>query len=314
MAGNPYDILGVKTGASDAELKSAYRKLAKKHHPDMNPGEAAKAKFSEISHAYDMLSDKEKRQRFDRGEIDNNGQPRAPSYSQGYPGGDAAQHYRQSAGWGAGGMDPRAGMGMNMGGGAGQPGMGEGSFRNIFESMFGGGGFGGSQQQQNLDATYSIEIEFLEAAKGGAKRITMPDGAVLDLTIPEGVNEGQQLRLKGKGHKGRGGAVGDAYVELHIRPSDTFAREGKDISVDLAIGFHESILGTKVSVPTIHGKVEMSIPKGATTGQTLRLKGKGIKGADQLVKLKIVMPKKIDADLEALIADWAKTHAYDPRK
>ena len=306
MAGNPYDILGVKKDASEAELKAAYRKLAKKHHPDLSPGEAAKAKFADISHAYDLLSDKEKRTRFDRGEIDNNGQPRAPSFNQGYPGGDAAQQYRQSAGWSTGaGMDPR----MNMGGGGN---MDQGSFRNIFESMFGGGG--GIGPQPNIDAHYSIEIEFLEAAKGGAKRITMPDGQVLDLTIPEGVTEGQQLRLKGKGHKGRGGQVGDAYVELHIRPSETFTREGKDISVELPIGFHESILGTKVSVPTIHGKVEMSIPKGATTGQTLRLKGKGIKGGDQLVKLKIVMPKKIDALLEDVISDWAKTNSYDPRK
>jgi DnaJ-class molecular chaperone len=303
MAANPYDSLGVKKDATDAEIKSAYRKLAKKHHPDMNPGEAGKAKFAEISSAYDLLSDKTKRAAFDRGEIDGAGQPRYQQqayggYPGGFPGADASQRYRQSAGFGAGGPQQAP------------PGFEPNSFKDILDSMFGGG----IGPQPKTDARYSIEIEFLEAAKGGSKRVTMPDGTVLDMTIPEGVNEGQQLRLKGKGHKGRNGQVGDAYVELHIRPSDTFTRDGRDITVEVPIGFHESVLGAKVSVPTIHGKVEMAIPKGATTGQTLRLKGKGVKGGDQFVKLKIVMPQKIDAELEGLVADWAKKHGYDPRK
>ncbi len=300
MAPNPYETLGIKKDASEAEIKAAYRKLAKKNHPDLNPGDTtAKQRFADISSANDLLSDKDKRAAFDRGEIDASGQPRQqqPFYRD-YAGTEGTQRYRQSGGFG--GQAPGGGFESS-------------SFSEIFESMF-GGKRAAQQAAPASDAHYSIEIDFLEAAKGASKRVTMPDGAALDIIIPPGVSEGQQLRLKGKGHASRNGdVVGDAYVELHIRPHDMFARDGNNITIELPVGFHESILGAKVSVPTIHGPVSMAIPKGATTGQTLRLKGKGIKSGDQFVRLKIVMPKVIDPELEKLAGDWAKAHPWDPR-
>ncbi len=295
MAANPYQTLGITKDASDADVKSAYRALAKKNHPDLNPGnEAAKTRFSEIAAAYDLLSDKGRRAAFDRGEIDGSGQPKQQQFYRDYAAGETGQRYRQAGGF--------TGFG---GGGE------HGQFSDIFSSMFGGAGRAGAESS---DVHYLIEIDFLEAAKGAAKRVTMPGGAVLDIVIPEGVNEGQKLRLKGKGKAGRGTQAGDAYVELRIKPHPAFTREGNNITVELPIGFHESILGAKVPVPTVRGPVTMAIPKGATTGQTLRLKGKGVKNGDQFVRLKIVMPATIDPELEQLVASWAKVHGYDPRE
>jgi DnaJ-class molecular chaperone len=142
----------------------------------------------------------------------------------------------------------------------------------------------------------------------------MPDGRTLDITIPEGIEEGKKLRLKGQGTKGPGGQTGDAYVELHIKPHPYFTRNGKDIQSETAIGFHESILGSQIEVPTIHGPIKLTIPKGASSGTNLRLKGKGIKSGDQFVKLKIIMPAKIDDELEQVIKKWTETHNYNPRK
>jgi DnaJ-class molecular chaperone len=300
MAASPYETLGLKKDASEAAIKAAYRQLAKKHHPDLNPDDkGAKLRFAEISSANDLLSDKDKRAAFDRGEIDAAGQPSQQNTYRDYAGTKQGRKYRPSSpppgfeGFTgeAGGFDPS-------------------QFGDIFGSMFGGGR---AQTAENLDAHYTIEIDLLEAAKGASKRVTMPNGAVLDITIPEGVSDGQQLRLKGKGNAGRDGKTGDAFVELHIRPHPLFTRDGNDIRTDLPIGFHESILGSRIEVPTIHGPVAMAVPQGASSGRILRLKGKGIKGGDQFVKLAVVLPSTIDAELTGMIGEWAKTHAYDPR-
>jgi DnaJ-class molecular chaperone len=301
MAKTPYEILGVAKDASEADIKSAYRRLAKKYHPDLNPGnKEAAQKFQELGSANAILSDKEKRAAFDRGEIDMEGQPARPQqtyrdYAQGPQG---ARYYNFAQG---GDDDFNRFDTSDLG--------------DIFGSFFRGGaggtrGFSGASP----DVHYSIEIDFMDAAKGGKKEVTMPDGKALKLTIPEGIEDGQQLRLKGQGGKGAKGEAGDAYVQVHIRPHLAFTRKGQDIYVELPVGFQESILGSHIEVPTIHGPVGMTIPKGASTGSILRLKGKGIKQGNQYVKLKIVMPQTIDPELETLIRGWAEKHAFNPRK
>ena len=298
MAKDPYEVLGVAKDATEAQIKSAYRKLAKKYHPDLNPGnKEADAKFKELNAANDLLSDKDKRAAYDRGDIDMEGQPRYQQQQQNY--------YRDFADAGQGARYYSTNDG----------GFEFSDFEDLF-SRFGGGrsgrGFSGFNQQPSKDAHYSIEIDFLEAALGAKKRVTMPDGKTLDISIPEGIREGQQLRLKGKG-SGPASQPGDAYVEIHIRPHPFFARKDNDISLEVPVALHEAVLGGKIKVPTIHGPVDMSVPKGASSGMTLRLKGKGIKGGDQYVKLKIVMPKEVDSDLETAIREWSKKHGYNPR-
>ena len=288
MAKNPYEILGINKDASEAEIKKAYRKLARKHHPDLNPGDkSASEKFKEINTANALLSDNEKRAAFDRGEIDMEGQPQ---YRQ------QQQTYRDFADGPQGGRYQFNG--------------GDFNFEDLFAGFGGRAGGAGFNRPPPNDVHYNIEVDFLEAARGAKKRVTMPDGKTLDITIPEGIEEGQQLRLKGQGSQ----PSGDAYVEVHIRAHPFFTRKGKDITIELPIGLQESVLGEKIQVPTIHGAVEMAIPKGASSGVTLRLKGKGIKGGDQYVKLKIVMPKVIDSELEEAIQKWSGTHAYNPRE
>ncbi len=299
MAKNPYDILGVKKTADEKEIKSTYRTLAKKHHPDLNPGnKEAEARFKDISVAYELLHNKDKRAAYDRGEIDMDGNPQYQQQQKSYKDfaeGPQGQRYHS----GGGGEFSQEDM------------------ESIFGSFFNGGV--GSRQAgfkaQSLDAHYVIEIDFLEAVNGAKKRVTMPDGKVLDISIPKGMEDGNKLRLKGKGSSGNVNMpTGDAYIEVHIKPHPFYKRIGKDIEVEVPIGIHESILGSKIHIPTIYGKVEMSIPKGASTGTKLRLKDKGIKGGDQYVLLKIVMPEKIDSELEDLIKTWTKSHEYNPRK
>lgn len=289
MAQNPYDILGVAKDASDTDIKSAYRKLAKKYHPDLHPDDkTADAKFKELNAANDLLSDKTKRAAFDRGEVDMNGQPQRQQRQQ--------RSYRDFA-------DGAQSNAYNSN-------AADFDLSDLFNRFGGGTGHGGfGFAQPSRDVQYRIEVDFLEAALGAKKRVTMPDGKTLDITLPEGIDEGQKLRLKGKGRA----PDGDAYVEVHIRPHPLFTRNGRDVTAEVPLALQESVLGGKIQVPTVHGPVDMTIPKGTSSG-TLRLKGKGIKGGDQYVKLKLVMPKQIDSDLEEAIRTWAESHAYNPRE
>lgn len=296
MAKNPYEILGLHKEASEADIKAAYRKLAKKHHPDLNPSDKnADAKFKDLNAANDLLSDKDKRAAFDRGEIDMEGQPHYQQKPQ--------QTYRDFAEGPQGGRYHFSGGDFDL---------------SDLEGLFGGlGGMGknrGGFTSPPADARYAIEVDFLEAARGAKKRVTMPDGKTLDIVIPEGIEEGQQLRLKGQGKPSSGShPAGDAYVEAHIRPHPFFARKGKDIHIEAPITLQEYVLGGKIQVPTIHGHVGMTIPKGAGSGAAMRLKGKGIKNGDQYVTLKLTMPKHIDAELEEAIQKWSEKHHYNPR-
>jgi DnaJ-class molecular chaperone len=301
MAEDLYSVLGVQKTASAGEITKAYRKLAKKLHPDLNPGDTvAEDKFKQISHAYSILKDPEQRGKYDRGEIDASGQERPQQqYYREYAGGPEGARYHSSAGF-----------------------EDIGAFSDLFGEMFGGaagmrgGRRGGGQfSMRGQDAQYHLDISFLDAVNGTKQRITLPDGGTLDVTIPAGVSEGQVLRLKGKGMPGLGeGPPGDALVEVGVKPHPVFKREGNDIVVDLPISFDEAVLGGKVEVPTIGGRVAATVPAGSNTGQTLRLKGRGVKGkGDQLVKLTVMMPETVDGDLKSFAEEWRKTHAYDPR-
>ncbi len=303
MAEDLYSVLGVSKTASADEITQAYRKLAKKLHPDLNPGdEVAEDKFKQVSHAYSILNDEEKRGQYDRAEIDASGQERPEArYYREYAGGPEGRRYHSSAGY------------EDMG-----------AFSDLFGDVFGGeagmrgGGGRGSARfsMRGQDAQYHLDIGFLDAVNGTKQRITLPDGGTLDVTIPPGVQEGQVLRLKGKGHPGLGeGQQGDALVEIGVKPHPVFKREGNDIAVALPISLDEAVLGGKVEVPTISGRVAVTVPAGSNTGQTLRLKGRGIKGkGDQLVRLNVVMPETVDEDLKRFAEEWKKSHAYDPRR
>lgn len=302
---DPYEALGVAKTASADDIRKAYRKLAKESHPDLHPGDAkAEARFKEISVAYDLLSDPDKRKRFDAGEIDAEGRerPEQAYYKTYADGGDGAKYARY--------------------GGESYEDMSD-----IFADLFGGrGGRTGRAGGEGLkmrggDISYTLEVSFLEAARGVKRRAAMADGKVLDISIPEGVHDRQTLRLRGKGMPGIGGGPsGDAYIEVHIRPHAFFERKDNNIHMTLPVTLAEAVLGGKVKVPTVAGEVEMTIPKGANTGTTLRLKGRGIldpkskQHGDQYVRLEVVLPEKPDADLEAFVADWAAKAPYDPRR
>jgi len=309
---DPYQILGVAKTASASELKSAYRKLAKKLHPDVNPGRKdIEQKFKEITAAYDLLSDADKRARFDRGEIDGQGQER------GFGGGNYGGGWRNAgARSSTGGEDPFSAFGgmddifaefMNAGARKRRgpdPGPGPGFGPDM-------GGARGS------DVTYKTNVSFIEACLGGKKRVTLTNDKTLEITIPPGIEEGHKLRLKGQGLPGIGAGSGDAIIEIHIEPHPFFTRKDRDIILEVPVSLPEAVLGANVTVPTLDGHVAVKIPKGANAGTTLRLKGKGVAGShagDMFVKLKIALPDPVPQDLTDFIEKWAKKNAYDPRK
>ena len=304
MSDNLYEILGVSRRASDDDIRAAFRRLAKEHHPDVNAGNAASAeKFKKITAANDILGDAEKRRKYDAGEIDSKGDPRGP-YG-GRPRQGAAPRGRPSA-------DPFDEM----------------SFTNIFSDVFGSrggpGGFSGARNggrgfaSRGQDLRYSLDVDFLEAISGAKKRVTLPDGGSLDLTVPEAVTDNQVLRLKGRGAPGQaGGEAGDALVEIRIKPHAQFKRQGDDILIDLPVTIDEAVLGAKVEVPTVNGRVQLTIPKGTSSGKTFRLKGKGVKTktggqGDELVTVRIVLPDDIDDSLSYFFSEWRQKHNYDP--
>lgn len=303
MTENLYDILGVPRRASEDDIRRAFRKLAKELHPDLNPGNAAAAeRFKKVASANDILGDPEKRRQYDAGEIDARGEPRRPQWP---PGSGGRSH---------GGARART-----------QPGPGgfdEFSFSDMFSDVFGGAARGGAARgfaSKGQDLRYTLEVDFLESVTGAKKRVTLPEGGVLDLSVPEGVTEGQVLRLKGKGLPGQGGgAHGDALVEIKVRAHPQFKRQGDDITVEVPITIDEAVLGAKIEVPTVSGRVQLTIPKGSSSGKTFRLKGKGVNNratgsaGDELVTVRIVLPDQIDESLSYFFSEWRQKHTYDP--
>ncbi len=295
MSWDPYSVLGVSKGASEKDIKSAYRKLAKELHPDVKPDDkAAEARFKKVSAAFAILGDKEKRGKFDRGEIDADGNERA-GFGPGGPGGFGGAH-------GPSGFGGRQGRG-----GAAGPDV----FEDLFGGMFGQGGarsrgFGPSK---GMDVRYKLDVDFLEAVNGARKRVSMADGRSLDINIPAGVETGQVLRLKSQGEPGPAGAApGDALVELVIRDHPVYDRDGVNLRMDLKITLAEAVEGGKVPVATPSGKVSLNIPAGTSSGSVLRLKGKGVqvspKAGDLFARLLIVLPAKPDDALKAFLKDW----------
>lgn len=294
---DPYSTLGVARSASEAEIKSAYRKLAKELHPDRNrDNPKAAEKFSAATNAYDLLSDKDKRARFDRGEIDADGNPAAPF------------------GFGGGGGRGQSGGGFDTGGA---------DFGDIFEGLFGGagrrgggGGFGGfgrqAPPQKGANVTYRLAVQFIDAATLAPQRITLQDGKTIDLKLPAGVESGTQMRLSGKGQAGPGGA-GDAIVTIDVKPHAFFTRDGENVLLDLPITLNEAVSGGKVKVPTVDGPVMLGVPAGTASGKTLRLRGRGFTGkdgqrGDQLVTLHIDVPAD-DPAIRSLVESWQDQRA-----
>ena len=307
---DPYQILGVARTATEADIKKAYRKLAKELHPDRNKDNPkASERFSQVTNAYDLLSDKDKRARFDRGEIDGDGNPAAPF------------------GYGGGGPRPGGGGGFRSQGY--EFGGGEADVGDIFEGLFGGGrsrggggfsgGFGGFGRQapsKGSDIQYRLQVPFTDAATLTPQRVTLGDGKAIEVKLPAGVATGTQMRLAGKGEPGAGGA-GDAIVTIEVQPHRFFTRDGDDVRVDLPIALSEAVLGAKVKAPTVENPVMLTVPAGTSSGKTLRLKGKGFhkKGGgrgDQLITLMVDVPAE-DAGLRDFVEGWAATQVGNPR-
>ncbi len=307
---DPYSTLGVARNASEKDIKSAYRKLAKELHPDRNKDNPQAAeKFSVVTNAYDLLSDKDKRAQFDRGEIDADGNPTHPFGGGGFGGGGGGQrHYRAEdfQGFGEEGVD-LGDIFEGLFGGRGGPQPGGSPFG---QGARGGAGFGGGRRPpppKGANIQYRLKVPFVDAAQRKDQRITLSDGKTIDLKLPEGVESGTQMRLKGKGEQGPGGA-GDALVTVDIDPHPFFRRDGDDVRLDLPITLDEAVSGAKVKVPTVDGAVMLTVAAGSSSGKVLRLKGKGFtkKGGtrgDQLVTLEIDLPEG-DADLSQRLDGW----------
>ena len=313
---DPYEVLGVPRGASAAAIKSAYRKLAKKHHPDSNKNDPkAASRFSEINSANEIIGDAEKRKQFDRGEIDAEGKPRF----QGFPGGGDPRGRG-----GAGGFETHT---FRSGGAGGQSG-----FEDILNSMFGGAAARGRGTRPgqgstfdfdtggialDLDLSVAMAVSLEEAVKGAEKRVRLPTGKELNVRIPAGVTSGQQIRLKGQGETAPGHPPGDLLITVSFAPHPFFKVEGSDLRLDLPITLYEAVLGGKVRVPTPGSAVELSIPKNTSSGRTFRLKGKGLPKpggtGDLFVTTRIMLPDGSDAELEALMHKWRDAHPYNPR-
>jgi len=312
---DPYRVLNVPRQAGQAAIKAAYRELAKRLHPDRNPGDAgAEQRFKQVTQAYELLRDPAKRAQFDRGMIDADGKP---------------QFGFGNFGFGRGaGTRPGAQAGARPGASAGG---GDGLFEKIFGGAFGWGGPGGgpsveelrgaapdSGRARGVDRRHRVEVDFLLAARGGRQRLALGDRA-LDIDIPPGTEDGRVLRLKGQGAKGApGGSPGDALVTIAVRPHRYFSLHGKDVHLELPISLSEAIQGAKVTVPTIDGPVRISVPPGSNSGRSLRLKGRGVAvpgeaRGDQYVRLVVMLPEPPDAELAEYLRRWAEKHPYDPR-
>jgi len=285
LADDPYTLLGIPRTATEKQVRSAFLKLAKTSHPDMNPGDKrAEERFKAISGAHDLLSDPAKRARYDRGEVDAAGQEVPP---RGYRPGGAAY------------------SGDDMG--------------DILSSMFGGQARGPARPRRGSDQRYTLAVSFLDAARGAKQRVALPGGGSLDVQIPPGVESGQTLRLRAQGGPGSaGGPAGDALIEVTVTPHPLFRREGRDIHLDLPITINEAVLGGRVPVPTVAGAVTMAVPPGSDSGTRLRLRGKGIPAhgkhpaGDAYATLRVVVGPADDA-LRDFLRDWAPGQAFNPR-
>jgi len=288
---NPYDILGVQRSDDEAAIRAAYRKLAKRHHPDLNPGKPEAAeRFKEISAAHELLTDADKRARFDRGEIDAEGNEvfNDRTFYRDAPG---QERYRTSGGFTQDDIDA------------------------YFSQSFGGQAGGRRFTARGPDAQYMLTIGFLDAATGTLRRIALPDGRTLDVRIPAGVEDGQVLRLKGQGMAGIGGGPsGDALVEIAVAPHPLFKRQGDDIVIELPVSLQEAVVGTTLEVPTISGKVRLTIPPGSGSGTRLRLRGRGVREGHQYVQLHVVVPPGDEPDLAAFLKTWQPKTPFDPRR
>lgn len=303
---DPYQVLGVAKTANDDELKKAYHKLARELHPDVNPGDRkAEERFKEITAAYDFVSDPVKRGQYDRGEIDPTG---AASRRTAWRSHAGARGGRSGFGFGEDVDDILSEMMRR---------------KQKGKAGFDPGGFDGWHQEaprhkrKGAEARHPISVTFVEAAIGTTQRIALVSGKALDVRIPAGTTDGQSLRLKGQGHPGlNGGEAGDAFVDIKVDPHAFFTRRELDVLVDVPLSVQEAVMGAKVTVPTIDGNVAVTIPPATNTGAVLRLKGRGIQGAngrgDQLVTLKVVLPEN-DPEFRKLVEKWGHRHGYDPR-
>lgn len=299
MSRSPYEVLGVGKDATQKDIQSAYRKLAKKLHPDLNPGDKdAEDRFKAISAAYAVLGDEDKRGKYDRGEIDEAGAETPPRhfYREYAASGDTAGRYESEHSFHDFGLGD-----------------------DIFSGFFSRRGQG-QRQSKGRDAYFSMELDFLEAANGVTKQIHLPDGPAIDLTVPPGTRDGQTLRLRGKGEPGLNGAPpGDARIEIRVRPHPFYKQDGDDVRYDVPISLSEAVLGGKIRVPTLDGAVNVTIPANSSTGKTLRLKGKGLRKAggghgDAYVSLQIVLPEPPDPDLKAFVEGWTAGKAQAARR
>jgi DnaJ-class molecular chaperone len=291
---DPYEILGVQRTADEAAIRAAYRKLAKKHHPDVNPNKPdAAARFGEISSAYDLLSDKEKRGRFDRGEIDAEGHEVQRQYYRDTPGNE---HYGPAGGFSQEDLEA------------------------FFAQQFGQAGrrsdWGATGRvRPGRDMQYSLTVSFVDAASGTTRRLALPDGKTLDVRIPPGTEDGHVLRLRGQGGPGFNGApAGDALIEITVAPDPRFHRDGDDIITDVPVTLSEAVLGVSLEVPTVHGPVRLTVPPGSGTGTRMRLRGKGIRNGHQFVQLQVVVPPGDEPELAEFLKTWKPRTTFNPRE
>jgi DnaJ-class molecular chaperone len=292
---DPYEILGVQRSADEAAIRAAYRKLAKKHHPDVNPDKPdAAARFGEISSAYDLLSDKEKRARYDRGEIDAEGhEVHQRQYYRDTPG---HEHYEPAGGFSQEDLEA------------------------FFAQQFGQAGrrsdWGATGRvRPGRDMQYSLTVSFVDAASGTTRRLALPDGKTLDVRIPAGTEDGHVLRLRGQGGPGFNGApAGDALIEITVAPDPRFHRDGDDIITDVPVTLSEAVLGVSLEVPTVHGPVRLTVPPGSGTGTRMRLRGKGIRKGHQFVQLQVVVPPGDEPELAEFLKTWQPRSTFNPRE
>lgn len=300
---DPYDVLGVQRNATRKDVQKAYRRLAKKLHPDVNPGDqTAEQKFKELSAAYDIVGDATKRARFDRGEIDASGAER--------PRGRPQYEYTEASADGASPFEERTAFTQFS------------DADDILSELFGRRKRAGAAglRMRGPDVRYRLPVDFLDAVNGAKRQVVLGDGSTIDIVIPPGAHDGTTLRLRGKGDPGiAGGAPGDALIELQVQPHPLFKRDGDDIRLDLPISLTEAVLGAKIDVPTPSRPVLATVPKGSNTGKVLRLKGKGVARrdggrGDEYVTLKVVLPDSVDPELRRFASEWAVGKQHNPRR